>query len=104
MGIVIHAENSIHTNGKNCVKFVDSHRDIRMLFLTIIQAFKTRNNDTIDSLLNYSYFRIYSLINIIVLFLFFFKIFIHYIASLFIMIKEVISILLFFTKLSADFE
>jgi len=51
MGIVIHAENGIHTNGKNCVKFVDSHRDIRMLFLTIIQAFKTRNNEYCRSLL-----------------------------------------------------
>jgi len=72
MGIVIHAEKGIHTNGKNCIKFIDSRRDIRM-FLTIIQAFKMRNNNIVDSLLNYSYFRIYSLINIIVLFLFFFK-------------------------------
>jgi len=47
----------------------NSRRDIRMLFLSIIQTFKMRNNNTVDSLLNYSYFRIYSLINIIVLFL-----------------------------------
>lgn len=75
------------------------------VFSSIMRTFNMRNNDIADSLLNFSYFWIYSLILFdIFLFSFFIHVVFYYIYCLFTVIKKVMDILLLFIKLVSDIE